>query len=90
MWTWDSAAPGCSAAGACHEEQRALRAAETWMREHLAAAGRVAPVSLDVVELAYVPAGRPLVADQARGTTGSRGARRDQPRDRLAGSPTRS
>ena len=66
MWTWDSSVPGCSAAGACHEEGRALRAAETWMREHLADAGRVAPVSLDVVELAYVPAGRPLVGTRHR------------------------
>jgi hypothetical protein len=62
MWTWDSAAKGCSAAGACHDEQRALCAAEAWMREHQAPAARVAPVCLDVVELAYVPAGRPLEA----------------------------
>jgi hypothetical protein len=66
MWTWDSAAPGCSAAGACHDEERALRAVETWMREHQARAGRVAPVGLDVVELAYVPAGRPLEAIRHR------------------------
>jgi hypothetical protein len=66
MWTWDSAAPGCSAAGACHDEQRALRAAETWMREHRATAARVAPVSLDVVDFAYVPAGQPLVGIRHR------------------------
>jgi len=62
MWTWDSSAAGCSAAGACHDEERALHAAEGWMREHRAAAARVAPVCLDVVELAYVPAGPPLEA----------------------------
>jgi len=62
MWTWDCSVPGRSAGGACHDEQRALCAAEAWMREHQAAAARVAPVRLDVVELAYVPAGQPLEA----------------------------
>jgi hypothetical protein len=62
MWTWDSAAPGCSAAGACHDEQRALRAVETWMREHQASAGRVAPVDLDAMESSYVPAGDAIEA----------------------------
>lgn len=60
MWTWDASAPGRSAAGACHDEHRALRAAEAWMREHRAGAARVAPVRLDALDLAYVPAGRPL------------------------------
>jgi hypothetical protein len=62
MWTWDCSVPGRSAAGACHDEQRALRAAEAWMREHRAAAARVAPVRLDVMESGYVPAGLPLEA----------------------------
>lgn len=57
IWTWDASVPGCRAAGTCHDEQRAMRAAEAWMREHSATAARVAPVRLDVVELAYVPAG---------------------------------
>ena len=62
IWEWDCSAPGRSAAGACHDEQRALSSAEAWMREHRAAAARVAPVLLDGVELAYVPAGTPLEA----------------------------
>jgi hypothetical protein len=66
MWEWDCSAPGRSAAGACHDEARALRAAEEWMREHRAIAARVAPVRLDVMELAYVPAGRPLEAIRHR------------------------
>jgi hypothetical protein len=41
MWTWDCSVQGRSAAGACHDKQRAMRAAEAWMREHWAAeAGR--------------------------------------------------
>lgn len=62
MWTWDSSAPGRSAAGVCHDEQRAVRAAETWMREHRASGALVAPVRLDAVDLAYVPAGRVIMA----------------------------
>jgi hypothetical protein len=62
MWLWDCAVPGRSAAGVCHDEQRALRAAETWMREHEAATALVAAVRLDAVELAYVPAGPVLEA----------------------------
>jgi hypothetical protein len=62
MWTWDCSVPDRSAAGGCHDEQRALRAAEARMRERRAAAARVAPVRLDVMESAYVPAGCPLEA----------------------------
>ena len=62
MWTWDCSAPDSSGAGVCHDEQRALCAAEEWMREHQAIAARVAPVRLDVVELAYMPAGHALEA----------------------------
>ena len=62
MWEWDCSVQGRSGAGACHDEGRALRAAEAWMREHRATAATVVPVRLDVVELAYVPAGRALEA----------------------------
>jgi hypothetical protein len=62
MWEWDCSVPGRSAGGACHDEQRALRAAEAWMREHRAAAARVAPVRLDVMGCAYVPAGQAFEA----------------------------
>jgi len=62
MWEWDCSAPGRSGGGVRGDEQWALQAAESWMREHRAIAARVAPVLLDVVELAYVPAGQALEA----------------------------
>jgi hypothetical protein len=40
MWTWDCSVQGRSAAGACHDKQRAMRAAEAWMRGWAAEAGR--------------------------------------------------
>jgi hypothetical protein len=64
MWEWDCSAPGRSGGGVRDDEERALQAAEAWMREHRASAARVAPVLLDVVELAYVPAGQALEAVQ--------------------------
>jgi hypothetical protein len=43
-------------------EVEARTAAAAWMREHQATAARAEPVSLDALELAYVPAGRPIEA----------------------------
>ena len=62
MWVWDSSAPGRSGAGVCNDEGRALRAVEAWMLEHRATAATVAPVLLDAMGEAYVPAGQALEA----------------------------
>ena len=61
-WTWDSAAPDAQCCGVSDREDRAMAAAAAWMRAHHAAAARAEPVRLDVVELAYIPAGRPILA----------------------------
>jgi hypothetical protein len=61
-WIWDSSAPGAEGCGVSDAEDAAKAAAEAWMRQHAAAAAVAAPVRLDVVDLAYVPAGRPLEA----------------------------
>jgi hypothetical protein len=61
-WTWDSSAPDAEGCGVSDGEVEARAAAGAWMREHRATAARAAPVCLDAVELAYVPAGRPIEA----------------------------
>lgn len=61
-WTWDSSGPGVQGCGVSGGEAEAMAAAMAWMREHQATAARAAPVLLDVMELAYVPAGRAIEA----------------------------
>ncbi len=61
-WTWDARAPDAEGCGVSCGEDGALAAAAAWMREHQATAARAAPVRLDAVELAYVPAGPGVVA----------------------------
>jgi hypothetical protein len=61
-WTWDSSAPGAQGCGVSDREGGAMAAAAAWMREHRATVARAAPVSLDAVELVYVPAGRGVEA----------------------------
>jgi hypothetical protein len=61
-WTRDSKVPGAEGCGVNDGEDEAKAAAEEWMREHRATAARAAPVRLDALESAYVPAGRPLEA----------------------------
>jgi hypothetical protein len=61
-WTWDSSAPDAQGCGVSDGEVEAMAAATASMREHRATAARAEPVRLDVVELAYIPAGRPIVA----------------------------
>jgi hypothetical protein len=63
MWEWDCSAPdGSGGGGASDDEQGARSAAEKWMREHRGAAARAAPVDLDAMESAYVPAGPAIEA----------------------------
>ena len=61
-WTWDSSAPGAQGCGVSDGEYGAMAAAAAWMLAHRATVARAEPVRLDVVELAYIPAGRPIVA----------------------------
>jgi hypothetical protein len=61
-WTWDSSAPDAGGCGVSDGEDGAMAAAAAWMREHAATVAHAEPVRLDAVELAYVPAGRPIVA----------------------------
>jgi len=61
-WTWDSSAPGAEGCGVTEGQVEARAAAVAWMREHHATAARAAPVRLDALELAYVPAGRAIEA----------------------------
>ena len=61
-WTWDSSAPGAEGCGVSDGEDEARAAAVAWMREHQATVARAEPVRLDAVELAYVPAGRAIMA----------------------------
>jgi hypothetical protein len=62
MWKWASSAPGRGGGGACHDERKAREDAEEWMLDNHAPSARVAPVNLDALEPAYVPAGDAIVA----------------------------
>jgi hypothetical protein len=61
-WTWESSAPGAGGCGVSGDEEDAKAAATAWMRKHQATAARAEPVQLDVMESAYVPAGRAIEA----------------------------
>jgi hypothetical protein len=60
-WTWESVAPDAGGCGVNGDAAAAIDAATKWMREHEATAARAEPVVLDVMESAYVPAGRAIV-----------------------------
>jgi hypothetical protein len=61
-WAWESSAPEAGGCGVSDGEGEAMAAAAHWMLAHQAAAARAEPVRLDAVDLAYVPAGRGVVA----------------------------
>ena len=62
QWAWESSAPDAGGCGVTDGEGGAMAAATAWMREHRGVAAHAEPVRLDVVELAYIPAGRGVVA----------------------------